>query len=183
MKITRQGPVDEEGNLLDENGEIKERYDPDKKLNIIHVFYWYDDLQGRLKQEFRPPTLYHGKPRMFIKESVEKLDKNELISHLRVYYGRKLLAELNLPIHEYIDWYYSKFNNDPNEYRENNDIRSEIRTKVNYLLNGGGWKLHQIKKALRKVKKSKPTTRKPIVKSTKLVKKIVRKKVLPKKRK
>jgi hypothetical protein len=183
MKITRQGAVDEDGNLLDEDGEIKERYDPDKKLNIIHVFYWYNDLQGRLKQELRPPALYHGNPRMFVKESVEKLGENELITHLRVYYGRKLLAELNIPTREYVEGYYSKFTDDSREYREDNDIRFEIRTKVNHLLNGGGWKLYPIKKLLRKGKKSKPKTRKPISKPVKKVKKVVRKKTVVKKRK
>lgn len=182
MKITRQGPVDSDGNLLDSEGEIKEKFDPDKKLNIIHVFYWYDDLQGRMKQELRPPGFYRGKPRIYIKESVEKVGENELISHLRVYYGKELLAETERMLQEYTPGMYVA--DDGVSYHENEGSRASIRTTVLYLLHEGGWKLYTPeKKRFRKIKKSKPKTRKSILKSVKKVKKVVRKKILPKKRK
>jgi hypothetical protein len=184
MKITRQGPVDSEGNLLDSEGEVQEKYDPDKKLNIIHIFYWYNNLQGKLKQEFHPPGMYHGKPRIYVKESVEKLGDNDLISHLRVYYGKQLLAQMDLDTPEYSEWYFQALGD--GQYHDTNDFRfSQIRAKVNYLLNEGGWKLYKIgeNKRFRKPKKIKPKTRKPVNKSTKKVKKVIRKKILPKKRK
>lgn len=181
MKITRQGAVDSEGYLLDSEGEIKEKFDPDKKLNIIHVFYWYNDLQGRLKQEFHPPGYYRGKPRIYVKESVEKISDNELLSHLRVYYGKKLLAETEVLTEEYRPGRYETIGD--TVALQNFEPRAEIRTKVNYLINEGAWKLYTPDRPrFRKTKKIKPKTRKPIKKITKKPKKVVRKKVVKKRK-
>ena len=179
MKMLRKGGshdieiVDSEGNVEDIY------YGPDKGKNIVQTFYWYNDLQGRLKQELRPPGYYHGKPRIYVKEDIEKTDDNRMKSHLRVYYDKKLIAETDKEMPEYITSFIG--------YHNDEDLRFGIRTFINYLINEGTWKLYKIedKGRFRKSKKSTPKirkTKKPL-KPVKKAKKVVRvKKIIKKKR-
>jgi hypothetical protein len=55
----------------DEEIEDTEEEQPEKRrlkgpdlrdLTFIRTYYWFLDLQGRLKQELTPPGEYHGHP-------------------------------------------------------------------------------------------------------------------------
>lgn len=92
MKVTSKDgvPVDEE------TGELKPKKTKflnlkDKK--ILQTYFWYYDLQGRLKRDVRPPGYWHGVPRPFIREDIEedKDDENLLISYLRYYADKDTL--------------------------------------------------------------------------------------------
>jgi hypothetical protein len=139
--------------ILDSDGNVHDLYyGPDKGRNIVQTFYWYNDLQGRLKQELRPPGYYHGKPRIYVKEDIEKTDENRMTSHLKVYYDKELLAEMSKTMPEYISSFIG--------YHNDEDLRFQIRTTINYLINESGWKTCQVGKKYRKQKKSTPRTKK-----------------------
>jgi len=157
--------TDADNNIIDSKGEIAGKYNPSEKLNIIGTFFWFNDLRGRLKQEFEKPPSYKNQPRLYIREDVERNDDGELVSHLKVYYGGKLLAKTTKVMPEYVKEFIS--NNDQ-------DMRFQMRATVNYLLNEGGWKLYKVEELddlMRKSKKSKPKSRKPMPK--KVIKKVV----------
>jgi hypothetical protein len=143
--------IDAEGYLLDDEGNRKGLYKPRKRLdlrelNIIQTYFWYNDLRGRLKQELSPPGYYKGRPRIYVKEDIEQLpptDSNThlITSHLRVYYGDKLLAETDKTIPEFKNGIMAF---GKHHYGDDEDLRFQTRTTVNFLLNDGGWKLYKI---------------------------------------
>ena len=164
--------------IVDSDGEVQDvYYGPDKGRNIVNTFYWYNDLQGRLKQEIHPPGMYHGQPRVYVKEDIEKSDDNEVTSHLKVYYGKKLLAYTSKTMPEYITSFLGYLNDE--------DLRYQVRTTINYLINEGGWKLHKVddEGRFRRPKRSTPKKRKPVNKKPKKVVSRKPKKILHKKRK
>lgn len=170
-RITKNGIVDSDEYLLDEEGNKTNNKPPEKldlrELNIVNTYFWFNDLRGRLKQELHLPSQYHGFPRMYVKEDIEKEEDNKLISHLRVYYGRKLLAEIAKPMPEYIVS-FAGYNNDE-------DLRFQIRTTVNFLINEGGWKLYKIEDQgrFRKIKRTPHKPKRSTVKKSLVKKKIV----------
>ena len=170
-RITKNGAVDADGYLFDEEGNITDNKPPKRldlrELNIVNTYFWYNDLRGRLKQELHPPGQYHGLPRMYVKEDIEKEEDNKLISHLRVYYGKRLLAELDKPIPEYIVSFAG--------YKDDEDLRFRIRTTVNFLLNEGGWKLYDVDNQgrFRKAKKPRSKPKRHPVKKSLVKKKVV----------
>jgi hypothetical protein len=173
MKIRKSQENEYDIELVDSEENIQDvYYGPDQGKNILYTYYWYNDNRGRLKQELRPPGFYHGKPRIYIKENIEKEETNKLISHLEVYYGKKLLAKTDKILPEYSNSYLG--------YKNDEDSRFQIRTTVNFLLNEGGWKLYKIedqsrfrkpKKILHKIKISPIKKKKVVCKCKKTVKK------------
>lgn len=151
------------------NGEgdiVRTYYTPDRNRNIVNTFYWYYDLQGRLKQELTRPVKYHGQERMYVKEDIESLPDNSYVSHLTVMYGPTVLARTNKTFYVNITDRYGIM--DVN-------YRNPIKVTVNYLLEGG-WKLYKIgenatefrkKKVVKKSITRKPCKCKPIRKSIK----------------
>lgn len=174
MKITRSGPVDSEGYLMDKSGERKEKFNPNKPSNVMYVYFWYLDLQGRLHQEDRAPAPYHGMPRLYVREDVERTGQDELTSRMRVYYGKDLKAETEIRTPEYPD-------------EDNPDIRYNVKKLANFLLTEGGWRFYQPEGAegkSRRVKKTHAIKRSsPHKKVRKVVSKKVKKVTSKKKRK
>jgi len=168
MKIRKSQENEYDIELIDSEGNIQDvSYGPDQRKNILYTYYWYNNNAGKLKQELRLPGFYHGKPRIYIKEDIEKVEDNKLISHLKVYYGKKLLAETDKTLPEYNSSYIG--------YKNDEDSRFQIRTTVNFLLNEGGWKLYKIedqsrfrkpKKILHTIKRS-PVKKKVVCKCKK----------------
>lgn len=170
MKITRSGPVDSEGYLVDKSGERKEKFDPNKRSNVMYTFFWYLDLQGRLKQDVRAPAAYHGMPRLYVREDVERTGEDELTSIMKVYYGKELKAETDIVTPEY-----------PTE--DNDDIRYNVKKLANFLLTENGWRFYKPDGRFRKIKKHSPIKRNLIKKVKKSISKKSKKVVSKKKRK
>jgi len=180
--------LDSGGYILDPEGQpTDEMYDPLENMNIIRIYYWYNDLQGRFKQDTHPPGLYRGRPRIFVKEAIEKVGNNVLKSHMLVYYGKKLLAIAGMITPEY--------NIDEDGNRNDDDIRFQVRVYANKLISQtrtsdeegkfkeGAWEEYKISKPFKEFRKKKSPQSKPKRKpSTKKVKKVVRKKVVKKRK-
>jgi hypothetical protein len=171
-----------------EDGKIL-KYPSLKGLEILRTYYWFIDLQGRLKQDISPPGEYHGRPRMFIREDIVRdiEDPTLLTSHMRVYSGKKLLAYDTKTIPEYKK--VRRENPFLTEYdSDDSGLRNEIRMFALSMLLNDGWMNYRIEdldinKSRRKSKKAKPSIRKlaknikkPVKKINKKVKKVVRKK-------
>jgi hypothetical protein len=180
--------LDSGGYILDSEGQpTDEMYDPLEGMDVIRIYYWYNDLQGRFKQDTRPPGLYRGRPRIFVKEAIEKVGNNVLKSHMLVYYGKKLLAIAGMVTPEY--------NIDEDGNRNDDDIRFQVRAYANKLISQsraredegkfkeGAWEEYKISKPFKEFRKKKSsqlkTKRKPV---TKKIKKVVRKKVVKKRK-
>ncbi len=167
----------------EEQPEKRRLKGPDlRDLTFIRTYYWFLDLQGRLKQELSPPGEYHGHPRMYIREDLvrDEKDPSLITSHLRVYAGKhNLIAYTTRTVPEYITH---------GKIRES-DIRHDMKMLASSILLNNGWKNYSLDNLLinrveRKAKKSKPKMRKLIKKPVKkIVKKVVRKKIVTKKRK
>jgi hypothetical protein len=174
--VTKDGLVDSDGYLLDDEGNRIKKYNPFKldirDYNMVQTYYWFYDLHGRLKQENKPPGDYHGKPRAYVQEDVEEnKDDNTVTSHLRYYLGKKLISYYTPTIFALNPRFISGY--------EDADTRYKISQSVRFLLDGG-WELYKVetrkqKKSLLKVKRKLT----PIKKS----KKVIKRPVIKKKRK
>lgn len=183
--------VDDEN---DENKPKKTRSLNLKDKNIIQTYYWYYDLQGRLKRDIRPPGYWHGLPRPFIREDVEENEEEEgiLTSYLRYYSDKDSLKAQMVTK-------YKKF--EPTFLGEEEAGNGAVRKNVLFLLTEippepdkhghrkgkgrFGWELYTgeaMEFRRKKSSKTKPK-RKPKKPIKKVVKKVVRKKVVRKKRK
>jgi len=180
----------------DENGNFPPNKPDLSDLNILRTYFWFLDLQGKLKQELHPPGEYHGRPRMFIREDIVREDYNPtlLTSHLRVYSGKKLLAYTTKTMPEYKK-IHDKQGFLTDYYNDDNDMRYEMRRMAESLLINNGWKPYRLENLFinrsesdnkfRKSKKVKPKNRKPVKKVIKKpIKKVVKKviKIVHKKR-
>ena len=183
---TKDGIIDADGFLIDEEGNVTTNKPMERvnlnDLNIIGTYFWFNDLQGRLKQELHPPGEYHGRPRMYVKEDIEQHENDNLAtSHLHIYNGKELKAYTSktMPLYKEIRDAQS-FTRD--HYNDSTDYRIHMRKMADYLLNHGGWKLHEVsapKTQSRTIKKKIVPTRKP----KKVVKKVIKKVVCKCKRK
>ena len=94
MKVTSKN-----GKSIDEETEEvkptkKTRFLSLKDKNIVQIYYWYYDLQGKLKRDLRPPGYWHGRPRPFIREDIEEgvgEEEDLLTSYLRYYSDKDTL--------------------------------------------------------------------------------------------
>lgn len=188
--------IDSDGYILDSEGiPTEELYDPLEGINAIHTFYWYNDLQGRFIQDTRAPGFYRGRPRIYLKEIVERAGPNILHSHMFIYYGKTLLAKTGMITPEY--------NVDEDGNRNDDDIRFQVRNFARELINQsraptnpdkrvkfveGAWKDYQVPKPFKEFqyRKAKKSPSKKVKRSTKPIekkRKVVRKKKIVKKRK
>jgi hypothetical protein len=172
----------------DENGKMPLKHPDLRGLDILRTYYWFFDLQGRLKQDLGPPGEYHGRPRMFIKEDIvrDEDDPKLLTSHMRVYSGKKLIAYDTKTIPEYKtiprkDGFLTDYD------RDDSGLRHEIRRMALSMLLNDGWRNYRVEdldiNRERKSKKIKPKSRKVNKKPIKKIVKKVIKKVVRKKRK
>lgn len=188
---TKDGFVDEDGYLLDENDERTEIHKPKedffsiKGKNIIHTYFWAYDLRGRLRRELKPPSEYHGLPRTYVREDVEHDDwNNTLTSYLRVYIGKSMKALIHMkPRPKRVETFL--------EMEQGDDF--DVKKKVTFLLNEetnedgvshfgwefyqeGGLTLRRRRKTPIKTKRSIKPKNKPKKVIRRVVKKVVRKK-------
>lgn len=186
----RKELTDDDFREPNENGKIIKLPDL-RDLEILRTYYWFLDLQGKLKQDIHPPGEYHGRPRMFIKEDIvrDEDDPNLLTSHMRVYSGKKLIAYDTKTIPEYTvvrrkDGFLTDYDKD------DSGLRHEIRRMALSMLLNDGWRNYKIEdldiNRNRKSKKVKPKIRKlivkPVKKPNKKIKKVVKKVIRKKKR-
>ena len=178
----RRELTDDDFREPNEEGKII-KYPSLKGLEILRTYYWFFDLQGRLKQDLSPPGEYHGRPRMFIREDIvrDKEDPSLLTSHMRVYSGKKMIAYDTKTIPEYKtirrkDGFLTDYD------RDDSDLRHEIRRMALSMLLNDGWMNYKIEdldinKSDRKSRKVKPRIRKLSKSIKKPVKKIINKKI------
>jgi len=150
-KITKAGPVDLDGYLLDELGNKTKLYKPEPKirdLNIGCIYFWHTNLNGKLIQDVKPPNSYHGHSLMYVREDIEKNQNNTSTSHLRVYYDNKLMAQTKITVPDY----------DENFLGDHEDAggRETVRSRVDFLLNDNGWRICKTGERFRTIKKAKP---------------------------
>jgi hypothetical protein len=161
-RVTKDGLVDSDGYLLNDDGERIKKYNPFKldirDFNIVQTYYWFYDLRGRLKQEIKPPGEYHGRPRAFVQEDIEEdRERNILTSHLRYYLGKKIIAYTTMTVPELEIRFVSSGYEDAGS-------RPKVVQMIRFLLDGG-WSYYKVES--RKRKKQSQKIKRLVVKSKK----------------
>lgn len=160
VRFENNSDNEEEEEQEQESGERKLKGPDLSDLTFIRTYYWFLDLQGKLKQELHPPGEYHGHPRMYIREDIvrDEKDPSLITSHLRVYAGKhNLLAYTTRTVPEYIT---------RGKVHES-DVRHDMKMFALSVLLNKGWKDYALDNLLinradrKKSSKSKPKQRKP----------------------
>lgn len=190
-------PTSRNGQPIDEDtGEVKPQKTKRLSLkdkNIIQTYYWYYDLQGRLKRDVRPPGYWHGRPRPFIREDIEESEDdwegNLLTSYLRYYSDKDTLkAQMVTKYKKFEQTFLGE------EVAENALVRKNVLfmlteippepDKHGHIKGKGrfGWELYAEDGMEFRRKKSTKSKPKPKRSPPKKIKKVVRKKVIKKRK-